>query len=451
MKKVFFLALFLISGSLSAQNAQRISIPGFNYIDPEIFSEENKLAFQTGNGSVWLADLDPITGSFVSANGLDLLIDTGASSLIQSFNGPEFGFDTLGWAIFYTKNNGPAPQAWKAEVENGIVTNTPLTSGNKARLSILSSKSSSSESIRILFSKGASLNTGVFGWTDEEDPAAETIIDSTDRGVRWIDDTRKFIYIKQTGIQDGQLFLYDTETSTQEQITNDATGKSYAYGWIAPEYDELITLVLEGDTAIAIYRDLGNEYWDRIITIAAPEESSFKNIGSPETFTAGGKSYISFVTKVDSTGSAYDHSEVWLSDIDPDPENRLTLRCDDGSPGVIRSDPESYLGEDEVFIYYNRITEEGIYEIWRYATGIPAKIEVGNEKIPVLGQDKIYPNPVNDYLTISCPQGYQIVNTSGQIVMKSNLPSEKINVSGLNPGIYILCQPGRSERFIKGF
>ncbi len=449
MKGLSLYLILLISLPLFGQNAQRISVPGFSYIDPEIYSEDNKLAFQTGNGSVWLAELDPITGTFVSENGLDLRIDTGASNLIQSFNGPEFGFDSQGWAIFYSKNNGATPQAWKAVVDNGKVTNTPLTSGNKARLSILATKSADSESIRILYSKGASLNTGVFGWTDEENPDAETIIDSTDRGVRWIDDLQKFIYIKQTGKNAGQLFLYDTESSTEVQITQDEVAKSYAYGWVAPEYNELITLVLEGDTAIAIYRDLGNEYWDKITTLSVPGASAYSHIGSPETFVAAGKSYISFVTKVDSTGSAYDHSEVWLMSIDEDPHKRFTLRCDDGSPEIIRSDPESFLGEEEVFIYYNRITEEGTYEIWRYATGIPVKMEVGGNEVSLGKSDPVYPNPARDILNVPCPQGYEIYSLSGQLLLKDPLPSHQIQISGLHPGMYILKRPGQSDRFIK--
>lgn len=73
---------YLLGGSVESTddpNAERISPPGASYIDPEILSSENKLAFQTGTGAVWLADLDPQGGRFVSADGLDLLIDTGAT------------------------------------------------------------------------------------------------------------------------------------------------------------------------------------------------------------------------------------------------------------------------------------------------------------------------------------------------------------------------------------
>jgi hypothetical protein len=49
--------------------AVRISPKGFSYIDPEIHNDANKLAYQTGGGEVWLADLDPVTGTFVSQPG----------------------------------------------------------------------------------------------------------------------------------------------------------------------------------------------------------------------------------------------------------------------------------------------------------------------------------------------------------------------------------------------
>lgn len=423
-------------------NAIKISPPGASYIDPEILSVGNKLAFQMGNGNVWLSDLDPNTGLFTSSDGLDVLIDVGATPLITSINGPEFGVDSNGWSIVYTKANNGVPQAWRATVNGANVSQTPLTSGSQARLSILASKSSDALSTRILYSKGPSLTNGVFGWTDINNPLNETIIDSTDNGVRWIDDTRKFFYIKQTGASAGQVFLYDTETQSQIQVTNDSDSKTYPYGWIAPEYGELIFLVLLNDTTIGIYKDNGGAYWDRIITVEVPPASNFNFIGSPEAFIANNKSYISFVTKVVPTGSSYVDAEVWVVDIEPDINNRFMLRCDDGLANTKRTDPESYIGTNEVFIYYNQINTFGQFEIWRKATGIPTStLTAADNDYSSLEPITIYPNPANNFVNLNLDSSTRfegaIYNLNGQQV-KSFLNTRQIYVGDLTEGMYIL-------------
>jgi hypothetical protein len=451
LKKLVFIlpGIILAMTDSFTQDVQRITPEGFSYIDPEIYSDRNKLAYQTGAGSVYLADLDSLTGLFVSSAGRDILIDTGATSLVTSFNGPEFGFDSQGWAIVYTKKYGDYPQAWRARVNGNNVTPEGLTSGDAPRLSILASKSYTAGSIHLLYSKGNSLQTGVFGWVDEEAPQTETIIDSTDSGVRWIDGTQSFIYIRQTGPKAGQLFLYDTQTASETQITNDDALKTYSYGWIAPEYDELITLALLSDTAMAIYKDNGNPYWDRIMTLEVPPSSNYKYIGSPEAFVAGNKSYISFVTKIVSTGSNYVSSEVWLTDIEPDSKKRFMLRCDDGQPDTKRSDPESYIGENEVFIYYNLITQGGNFEIWRYAAGISTSSNLGMHGNSESTDIELYPNPASFYLFSDFSDGYIIYNSEGKPVMQSGISTNRIDVSRLPAGVYFLITSGKSGKFLK--
>jgi hypothetical protein len=355
---------------LNAQNAVKITSGSESFIDPELFSKENKLAFQTGKGEVYLADIDPITGLFVNPNGKDILIDTGAAQLIQTFNGPEFGFDKNGWAIFYGKKNGVTPQVWRATLVNGKVVNEALTSGNVPRLSILASKNELSDNIRLLYSKGTSLNAGgIFAWTNEDNAMNETIVDSTDKGVRWIDGSNKFVYIRQTGDKKGQIFLYDTDTKTEKQITNDAISKSYSYGWFAPEFNnELVFLVLlENDTKLGIYKDTGKEYWEIVKEIAVPDSAKYEFFGSPEPFVAAGKSYISCVIKEDV--NSYSNGEVWLLNIQEGKTSTYQRKIEDGLGDVIRSDPEWYLGTNEVFIYYNVIINNK-FDIYRAFTGL---------------------------------------------------------------------------------
>lgn len=418
---------YLLKSDNFKPDAKRISADGITCIDPEIYSDLKKIAYQSIGGKIWLHELDPLTGEFYSGSDGGLLIDSGATPLINSFNGPEFGYDNNGWAIFYTKPAGSTSQAWRATLSGNNITKESITSGAIPRISILASKSSFSESIRLIFSKGASLNTGMLGWSDENEPGNELIIDSTDIGVRWADGTRKFFYIKQTGEKAGQIFLYNTENLSEIQITDDSEIKSYSYGWVAPEFNELIMMAVINDSSIGIYKDNGGNFWEKIITIDAPRSSNFSYIGSPEPFIAGNKSYISFVTKEIPTGTNYVNSEVWVTDIQSDENLRLMQRCDDGAPSQKRTDPESFTGENEVFIYYNTVTESGIFEIWRYSTNISVNNPVSSgEKDNKLIQDyelhQNYPNPFNPETTIS----YSIPSASNVRIVIYDLLGGKI-------------------------
>ncbi len=54
---------------------------------------------------------------------------------------------------------------------------------------------------------------------------------------------------------------------------------------------------------------------------------------------------------------------------------------------------------------------------------------------------KVYPNPANDVLNIVTTGNveYQLINSVGQVVMSGNVDgSARINVSGLNSGVYFL-------------
>jgi hypothetical protein len=155
---------------------------------------------------------------------------------------------------------------------------------------------------------------------------------------------------------------------------------------------------------IAIYRDQGAAFWQKIATITTPPASDYKYIGSPEPFVVAGKSYISFVCREAATSSQYVDAEVWVTGIEADINSRLMQRCDSGIPHIIRTDPESYIGAEKVFIYYNVLNPAGEFEIWRYATGIStAQTAVNRDNTDIPGAfvlEQNYPNPFNSTTVI---------------------------------------------------
>ncbi|MBU0606349.1 MAG: alpha/beta hydrolase fold domain-containing protein, partial [Armatimonadetes bacterium] len=87
-----------------------------SYIDPEILHTDGRMAFLDAQMSVWVGELDPQTGLFRSASGCDRLVDKGISKWSRYSNGPEWGLDRNGPALFYVKDDaGGRGQLWRAE------------------------------------------------------------------------------------------------------------------------------------------------------------------------------------------------------------------------------------------------------------------------------------------------------------------------------------------------
>jgi hypothetical protein len=435
-----------------AQNAQKISPSGVSWIDPEILNSHNKMGFQAGgSGIIWIGDLDPLTGLFVNS-GTDLFIDNGATALSTSKNGPEFGISANGWSVFYNKPNAGTPQPWRAIINGTTVITAPLTSGSVPRLSNLATKDTSATSIKLLYGKGPTLGNSEIFWTDENNPLVEVVVDSIDEGVRWIDETQSFVYTKQTGINAGQLAIYNTNTSSETIITNDSDIKNYSYGWFAPEYNELLVMCIVNDSTLGIYKNNGNAFWDRIATLEAPPSAyPFRFFGSPEPFVVNGKTFVSFVLKTVYTNSSYVDAEVWVMDLEPNINNRFMLRCDDGLPSTKRTDPESYIGTNEVFIYYNQINSLGEFEIWRNATGISTTTTGINETLFTQTNVTIFPNPTsgNVFMTINEQKlkSVKIYNLIGEL-LQEHFTSE-FSVSNLPSGLYFVTIQTDKSTFTK--
>lgn len=346
----------------STINAVKMGSSPLGYIDPEFYSALNLVTYADADMNAWLATLDPQTGDFVSQDGRDILLDSDLTPLRVSFNAPEFGIDKNGWALYYTKDVNGVPQIFRATVNGSEVTTESLTTDNITRLSVLASKNPLIESTRLLYAHGSFLPTqGSIGWLDESAPqTSETIADKIDPGARWIDGTTSFAFIR-----DGQAALYDTETQTAQTVTNTPGEKTYAFGWLAPETSGIMLLTIVDDSRLEIYADNGSANWDLISTLSIPAESAYGVIGSPETFTAGGKSYITLVVKANTN---YAPAEVWVWGIES--ADRFTLKCDDGQGELIRTDPEAYLGANQVFVYYNTLGNDQRFKLFCCETRI---------------------------------------------------------------------------------
>ena len=329
--------------------------PDQSYVDPEFLSSDDIAVFQTRD-QIWLARLDPSSGRFVSRDGKDIKLDSGVAALRETFNGPEFGVDKSGWWVFYTKSARGELQIWRTRLEGNRSNPQPLTSG-KRHQSALVSRNPAADSVRLLMLQGT-LDKGTILWIDADQPNKEIPVGAWEKLVnspRWIDDEEGFVFSHREGVERGQLAMFDFAAGDITTLTNDEGDKTYPFAWKAPEFDgEILLLALIDAKAVGIYRASGGKFWERIATLKPPPEARHRYIGSPEPFTAGGRSYVSLVIKSEDVRSrTFSDAEVWIFGIEETPESRITLRCDDGEYPLMRFDPETYVGSEEVFIYYN--------------------------------------------------------------------------------------------------
>ncbi|MFP4544942.1 MAG: T9SS type A sorting domain-containing protein, partial [Candidatus Kapaibacterium sp.] len=189
-------------------------------------------------------------------------------------------------------------------------------------------------------------------------------------------------------------------------VSGDGRSKTNPYGWYAPEYDDelLVAALLDSDTKIGVYKKNALGKWVLLREIEVPDDAEYGFFGSPEPFTASGKSYFSCVIKEEER--AYSNSEVWIFSLADGMNTDHKLKIEDNLGTIIRTDPETFTGENEVFIYYNVINSDGNFEAWRARTGI----ETLNN--PGITLHRIAPADTDENIDGNSEPNYVLLNNS---------------------------------------
>ncbi len=339
------------------------------YFDPEILQSPPKMVFTDRDRTVWLADLDPVTGRFKTTTGRELRVDTGHAPLADTNNGPELGVDRRGWSIVYTKPVSDAYALhWARPTADGF--DIEIVPHERALLGATVSKAPNADATWAFAIRGA-WNTGDAVALDLSAGSVDRIgaaVDGRTDG-RWIDGRLQGVTTIVEGPDAGQLSLYDAVTKARRTITADPGEKNRPYGWAAPEADGRLRVLalVDGGAAIAVYEERASGPWPRVMTVPVPPRSGATRMSSPEPFVAQGRSFAT-ATVVDDSGPTRS-SQIWILDLG-DPRGPGTTRCDGGEDSVLRTEPEVLVGAEQAFVYHYRVQPGSSVTLHRCASGL---------------------------------------------------------------------------------
>jgi hypothetical protein len=354
-----------------------LGVPQIRYIDPEPLAGDDRLVFQTGEGRLWIGELDPVSAQFRSGHGLDRLLDQGLVPVSASNNGPEWGISKQGTSVYYVKSD-PADvlQLWRVRLGADGFRRRQLTSGLEDARGIRPSVTERENSVLLFFGVGTGDDFRQV-WAPEfaaDAPQTVRAYYPASGGGRFLVDRAtgrtKLLYsivVSTDPELRTQLALKDLDSGRVDIITDDGGQKFEPRQFNAVEYgDELLIASLIDRDRVAIYRDLndGSGYWTRIEELTLPPGQSQRFLYSIKPVTVpgapdgiGGTSYFTLVANAENNLRTSDGA-MWVFGLG-DGAERLCRRVDQGAvtgDALTRFEPEPFPGSEELFVIYNVLT-----------------------------------------------------------------------------------------------
>lgn len=300
-----------------------------------------------------------------------------------STNGPEWTRDENGYCAVYTKQDEAGiMQQWLARWEGGRSVVTQLTHGTTDCYGNMPSRFEDGKPPRVAYTFNRPIWDAEAAWIFVDRPDEPHRLEGFDyrQMSMWSAVSPEFLFVRQkAGAPWGQVARANADTGAVQVLTNDEGQKDDPGLFAAPEFGGEILLVCNVDnSALAIYRDLGaaDGFWTRIATLTLPADVPHRYISSPETIAPatgiGGVSRFALLAREGRDRNT--PGSIWVLGLGTDPENRLVRRIDDGAvTGVSATvlEPEPFVGQNEVYVYYNYYdAAAGQHGLRRAATGL---------------------------------------------------------------------------------
>ena len=298
-------------------------------------------------------------------------------------NGPEWGLDAKGPAIFYIKDNAQGTgQLWRAAPPWDKPQVTQLTHDTDIHNWICEpSVSVTLPTTRVIIYRGGGPKGGnVSAWLDVETPAKPHAFTERAYLARFSIDTP---FITWSPRQPRWRPQHHAGFAARHRHWQGPGHHRRRRREIRPlalaraEFDgELLLCVNLDERALAIYRDIqrdGNSPWTRIAEIRLPADAPHPQLKSCEPVNGGRGAFgRSWFTAQGGDDKDKDTS-IWLLGLDQNGHHtvrRLDDGCRDGNPAR-RLDPETLVGERELFVYYTRMVGKAS-ELRLCRTGVEA-------------------------------------------------------------------------------
>ncbi len=337
------------------------------YFDPEYFVANPDRIFMTyrdAANKIWLTKIDPNTGTPLSS-GKGIFLGTTVSEV----QGPEFGLDAGGLAVYYTglDQNG-FEQVFKTPLDGSFAPETEqLTFDLQDNTKVVPSKNAKDPEVSIsYYSRNAQ------GWTTfvvaKESDADNTVRvplnfgDGGNEPHQWV--PGRSAILTSLKDQEGyyQVARFNPKTEQTMILTQDPANKADAKIYEAPEYDNRLLYAVKQDTSEVLFY-LFNEStvtFDPLTTLTVPTELGSAEelyLDSVEVFSIKGQTYVAAAVGLrENTVGPRDSvlvEELWIMSLDQQ-QNPINLKVNsDGVDSFF--DPEVIIPDsagDKVLISY---------------------------------------------------------------------------------------------------
>lgn len=345
----------------------RLGPPGNDYQDTELLAGENLMSFtDTPHREAWVARIDPATGTFLSEDGHDLLVDTGIATFGETLNGLDFGLDEQGWSVFYTKPAADGTlQVWRATPQpDGELDSEQLTSGLPHHTT-LAQKDPDAPTTALGGMQGDVVGGDIVVW-DEDTPDDIKVVGPRDLGTQiyFLPDSPEFMTLQPDGNGDRQFHVGQLATGETRQVTTDPGDKRDGGLWFAPELNALAAATVVDNPTVVVYSptDPGDTTgeWSQVRSLAIPATSQRSLFKSPEPFVLNGRSYLA--VGLHDQRQPGGPGEIWVYPID----GGEPTRCDASGENRVIFEPEPLVIGDQAYVYYTEL-KDGMWEAWRCA------------------------------------------------------------------------------------
>jgi len=362
-----------------------------SYIDPEFNNITSQITFQDYKNRLWIGDINKETGIFLTTSGCDFLMDENICPVFDeppnkwSTNGPEWTKNENKHYIVYTKkDNSGIMQQWLSYLDDGVPVVYQLTTNTTDCYGNMPSRFLDGKPPCITFTYNWPIWYAKAAWIFADKPWEFHNIPGFDYNYMsmWSAVSSDFLFVIKPEVFNqnyGQIAKVNADTGDIQVLTNDSGDKDDPGLFVSPEFNSEILLVTNVDnSALGIYRDMNSTdgFWTRVATLYLPDNAPYRYISSVEIIAPSvgirGVSYFTLLARQNKDKSS--PGSIWVFGLGNDSDNHFVRRVDDGAINglkAVRMEPESFVAENEVFIYYNFYDiNSGKHGLRRARTGI---------------------------------------------------------------------------------